>query len=89
MVSPLLILLGPPASGKGTQAHKLVSHFVWESFSAGNTIRQRTRDDQDFATRTTKATTKYGILPVADATGSVGDVEARLREIGSQFAATT
>lgn len=39
MASPLLILLGPPASGKGTQARYLEERFGWKAFSTGAAIR--------------------------------------------------
>lgn len=38
-VEPLVILLGPPASGKGTQARILHDAFGWRAFSTGAAIR--------------------------------------------------
>lgn len=39
MADRLVILLGPPASGKGTQAHELATRFGWRTFSTGAAIR--------------------------------------------------
>lgn len=39
-----LLILGPPASGKGTQAKKLCKHFNLTHISTGDMLRQAVRD---------------------------------------------
>jgi adenylate kinase len=43
MVDRLVILLGPPASGKGTQAFGIAARFGWRTFSSGAAIRSHVR----------------------------------------------
>lgn len=42
---PLVILIGPPASGKGTQARILHERFGWRAFSTGAAIRSHVERD--------------------------------------------
>lgn len=48
---PLVILIGPPASGKGTQARILHERFGWRSFSTGASIRSHVERDTPFGRR--------------------------------------
>lgn len=38
--APIVILLGPPGSGKGTQAKKLSQEFGWNHFATGDLFRE-------------------------------------------------
>lgn len=49
--APLVILLGPPASGKGTQARRLQEQFGWRAFSTGAAIRSHVERDTPFGKR--------------------------------------
>lgn len=49
--APLVILLGPPASGKGTQARLLQERFGWRAFSTGAAIRSHVERDTPFGKR--------------------------------------
>lgn len=47
----LVILLGPPASGKGTQAKELHARFGWKTFSTGAAIRSHVERGTPFGER--------------------------------------
>jgi adenylate kinase len=49
--APLVILFGPPASGKGTQARVLQERFGWRAFSTGAAIRSHVQRDTPFGKR--------------------------------------
>jgi adenylate kinase len=49
--APLVILLGPPASGKGTQARVLHERFGWRAFSTGAAIRSHVERNTPFGQR--------------------------------------
>ena len=49
--APLVILLGPPASGKGTQARLLEETFGWRAFSTGAAIRSHVERGTAFGKR--------------------------------------
>ena len=39
-----LVLLGPPGSGKGTQAERIAEEFNLKVFSTGNILRQLAKE---------------------------------------------
>ncbi|MFM7181558.1 MAG: adenylate kinase family protein [Verrucomicrobiales bacterium] len=49
--APLVILFGPPASGKGTQARMLHERFGWRAFSTGAAIRSHVERNTPFGKR--------------------------------------
>jgi len=63
MASPLLILLGPPASGKGTQARFLEDRFGWRSFSTGAAIRRHVAEGTPLGREAAALLAKGYLLP--------------------------
>lgn len=49
--APLVILFGPPASGKGTQARLLQERYGWRTFSTGAAIRSHVEMNTPFGQR--------------------------------------
>ncbi len=43
----VIILFGPPGSGKGTQASRLASHFGWVHISTGDVFRRHIRQQTE------------------------------------------
>ena len=60
-MSPQLILLGAPGSGKGTQAGKIVSEFGYNHISTGDLLRAEVAKKSDLGNRI-KATIDAGSL---------------------------
>ncbi len=69
----LLILLGPPGAGKGTQAQHLVSRFGLVQLSTGHMLRQAVKDGTEIG-RTADAIMKAGqLMPDAIVTGLISE----------------
>jgi len=59
----MIILLGPPGSGKGTQAKLLVKKFKLECFGSGDALRQRQKIGDFTAKKLVKVMGKGELVP--------------------------
>jgi len=66
----IVVLLGPPGGGKGTQAKKLVAEFGWLHVSTGDVLRQEVRDGTELGKRA-KAIMESGELVPDDLVGQI------------------
>jgi len=66
----IVVLLGPPGGGKGTQAKKLVAEFGWLHVSTGDVLRQEVRDESELGKRA-KAIMESGELVPDDLVGQI------------------
>ena len=65
MADRLVSLLGPPASGKGTQAHELSLRFGWRTFSTGAAIRSHVKRGTAFGKKCESMLASAYLLPDA------------------------
>ena len=72
-----LILLGPPGSGKGTQAQKLVERFKVPQVSTGDIFRQAVRDQTELGKKAKEYMDRGELVPDQIV---VGMVEERLSQ---------
>lgn len=66
----IIVLLGPPGSGKGTQSKLLVEKFGFAYFSMGDTLRQFAKRDNDLG-RAIKNLIDQGMIVTQDLTEQV------------------
>lgn len=72
-----IVLLGPPGSGKGTQAKLIAKQFGLPQISTGDLFRALQTQDTDFARKVRKIMDEGGLVPDAD---TIEMVKARLAE---------
>jgi adenylate kinase len=72
-----IVLLGPPGSGKGTQAKLVSKKFGLPQISTGDLFRALQTQDTDFARKVRKIMDDGGLVPDAD---TVEMVKTRLAE---------
>ncbi len=61
----ILVLLGPPASGKGTLAQSLVDKEGWKSYSAGQALRDHVKMNGKYARVAEKYLTTGRLVPIS------------------------
>lgn len=59
----ILILIGPPGAGKGTQAKKLVAELDIPHLSTGDLLRQNIKDGTELGALAEPIITKGGLVP--------------------------
>jgi adenylate kinase len=77
---PTITLLGPPGSGKGTQAARLRDEFGYATLSTGDLLREAREAGTDFGRRAAEYMDRGDLVPdelilamVRDAIGHAGD----------------
>ncbi len=78
--STIVVLLGPPGSGKGTQAKRLVEEFRLVHFSTGDILREEVRRGSPVGQRA-KAIMESGELVPDDVLGEI--VRGRLADLAN------
>lgn len=63
MTTHLVILIGPPACGKGTQARILKERFGWRTFSTGAAIRRHVHEETPLGLRCREQMAAAYLLP--------------------------
>jgi adenylate kinase len=74
----ILVLLGPPGGGKGTQAKRLVGEFDLVHYSTGDILREEVRRDSEIGRRA-KAIMEAGELVPDEVLGEI--VRGRLQDL--------
>lgn len=59
----LLIMIGPPGAGKGTQAKRLVEHLAIPHLSTGDLLRQNIAADNELGKLVAPVISKGGLVP--------------------------
>jgi adenylate kinase len=81
LVEPVIVLLGPPGSGKGTQAARLRDALGYVTLSTGELLRQALRDGSELGRRAQEYMDRGELVPdeVIDAMmrGALGDLDGR------------
>lgn len=75
----VIILLGPPGAGKGTQAKLLTKKFGLEYLGSGDTLRARQKKDDFTAKKLKKITERGELAPSIIIVKILGDVLEKLR----------
>ena len=69
----VLILLGPPGSGKGTQAKKLLSEKGWPQLSTGDMLRSAIAQGTQLGIEAKSFMDKGALVPDSVVIGLIGD----------------
>jgi len=78
----ILVLLGPPGGGKGTQAKKIVEEFGYGHFSTGDALREEVRNETEIGKKA-KAIMEAGELVPDELLGAM--VKGRIEQaVGSK-----
>jgi adenylate kinase len=67
-----LILFGPPGSGKGTQAEKLIGKYGWIHLSTGNLLREEIANQTKLGLEAQRFMDKGELVPDAVVIGMIG-----------------
>jgi adenylate kinase len=67
-----LILFGPPGSGKGTQAEKLIRKYGWIHLSTGNLLREEIANQTKLGLEAQRFMDKGELVPDAVVIGMIG-----------------
>ncbi len=68
-----LILLGPPGSGKGTQAHRLVDRHGWAQLSTGDMLRAAVASGSEVGRKAKEIMGRGELVPDAIVIGIIAD----------------
>jgi adenylate kinase len=77
-MQPTIVLLGPPGSGKGTQAERLRERDGFTPLSTGELLRRARAEDSELGRRATPYMDRGGLVPDDLVVAAVRDAIARL-----------
>lgn len=68
-----IIFLGPPGSGKGTQAKLVVKKFNYQYFESGNLLREKAKEESDIGRKIKEILEEGGLISDEDMVKIVND----------------